>query len=55
MKNISDFFSLFNNKAAKEINKRLKIIEIIKKYILKKNILFTKRKNMYSIKAVVKL
>lgn len=32
MKNISDFFSLFNNKAAKEINKRLKIIEIIKKY-----------------------
>lgn len=32
MKNISDFFSLFNNKAAKEINKRVKIIEIIKKY-----------------------
>lgn len=32
MKNISDFFSLFNNKATKEINKRLNIIEIIKKY-----------------------
>jgi hypothetical protein len=32
MKNISDFFSIFNNKASKEINKRLKIIEIIKKH-----------------------
>ncbi len=32
MKNISDFFSVFNNKASKEITKRLKIIEIIKKH-----------------------